>query len=75
MNSKGKPNEFSNAQRLSKLAFLVDITEKLNYLNESLQGKEKLILNLFAEIKAFEAKLKLWQKQLRQNVFDHFPCL
>ena len=72
---KGKAHEFFNAQWLSKLAFLVDITEKLNYLNESLQGKKKLIHNLFAEIKAFEAKLKLWQKQLRQNVFDRFPCL
>ena len=53
----------------------MDITKNLNYLNESLQGKKKLIHNLFAEIKAFEAKLKLWQKQLRQNGFDHFPCL
>ena len=26
-------------------------------------------------IKAFETKLKLWQRQLCQNMFDHFPCL
>ena len=37
--------------------------------------RKKLIHNIFAEIKAFEAKLKLWQKQLRQKVFDRFPCL
>jgi len=29
------------------------------------QGKEKFVHNLFGEIKAFEAKLKFWQKQLR----------
>jgi len=29
------------------------------------QGKEKFVRNLFGEIKAFEAKLKFWQKQLR----------
>ena len=31
--SKGKPPEFSNVQLLSKLAFVVYITEKLNCLN------------------------------------------
>ena len=53
----------------------MDITEKLNYPNESSKEKKKLVTNLFAEIKAFEAKPKLWQKQLHQNVFNHFPCL
>jgi len=42
MDSKEKPHGFSNAQWLSKAAFLVDITEKTNYLNASLQGKENL---------------------------------
>jgi len=34
------------------------------------QGKKKLIHNLFGEIKAFETKLKFWQRQLCQYVFD-----
>ena len=32
-NSKGKPPEFSNVQWISKLAFVVYITDKLNCLN------------------------------------------
>jgi len=47
-----------------KLASLVDVTEIVNYLNASDQGKDKLIHNVFGEIRAFEAKLKLWQSQL-----------
>ena len=46
MDSKGKPPEYSNAQWLSKLAFLMDITEKLSYLNALLQGKENFLHNL-----------------------------
>jgi len=37
--------------------------------------KGKTHSQFFGEIKAFEAKLKLCQRQLRQYVFDHFPCL
>jgi len=39
------------------------------------EGKERLIHNLFGEIKAFEPKLKFWRSQLRQYVLDLFPCL
>ena len=54
-------------------------TEKLfeHYLNAPLRGKgKKFTSNLFSEMKAFEAKLKLWQKQfhLHQNAFKYFPC-
>jgi len=53
MDSKEKPHEFSNSKMPSKLAFLLDIIEKLSYLNASLQGNGKLICNVFSEIKAF----------------------
>ncbi|CAM1299181.1 GTF2IRD2B (predicted) [Pycnogonum litorale] len=76
MESKGRPLlEFSDEQWLCDFAFLVDITEKLNQLNVSMQGKDKLVHNLFGDIKSFEAKLLLWKSQLENNVFDHFPCL
>ena len=68
MDSEEKPHEISNAQWLSKLAFLVDTREKLSYINALYKGKEKSFHYLFGEIKALKAKLKLWQKQLRQNV-------
>jgi len=69
MDSKGKAHGFSNVQWLLKLAFLVDMSEILNYLNASLQIKGELIHNLFGEIKAFEANQKLWQGQLRKTCF------
>jgi len=53
----------------------VDITEKSNYLLALLQGIEKTHSKNFGEIKAFATKLKVWQKQLRQNVFDHLSYL
>ena len=75
MDSKGKAHELSYVEWFSKLAFLVDMIEKLNYLNALLPAKGKLVHNLFGEVKAFQAKLKLWQRQLHQNVLDHVPCL
>jgi len=75
MDSKGKAHELPYVEWFSKLAFLVDMIEKLNYLNALLPAKGKLVHNLFGEVKAFQAKLKLWQRQLHQNVLDHVPCL
>ena len=39
------------------------------------QGKEKLIHNLFGEMKASVTKLNFWQRQLRLYVSDLFLCL
>jgi len=36
------------------------------------QRKEKLIQNLFGEMKASEAKLKFWRRQLRYYVFHQW---
>ena len=38
IDSEEKQHEFSNAQWVSKLAFMVNIIEKFNYLNASLQA-------------------------------------
>ena len=38
MDSEEKQHEFSNAQWLSKLLFVGNITEKFTYLNASLQA-------------------------------------
>ncbi|KAK0143094.1 General transcription factor II-I repeat domain-containing protein 2B [Merluccius polli] len=75
---KGKPmQELSDPVWLADLAFLVDITKHLNVLNISLQGKDAVVSQLFAHIKAFGSKLQLFQRHLsqREPSTAHFPAL
>jgi hypothetical protein len=51
---------------------LTDLTQHLNELNIKLQGKDQLVTQLYSVIKAFEAKLKLWEFQLKNNNYTHF---
>lgn len=68
MNDKQKPVlELSNDEWLLYLCFLVDIIEKLNQLNISLQGKDNLIIDSFNHINAFQKKLLLFEFQLKNN--------
>ena len=67
--------ELTNFKWISELAFLVDITTYLNKLNIALQGKGKLINELFAEIKSFQLKIKLFISQLEKANYCHFPTL
>nr|XP_022904403.1 general transcription factor II-I repeat domain-containing protein 2-like [Onthophagus taurus]XP_022904404.1 general transcription factor II-I repeat domain-containing protein 2-like [Onthophagus taurus] len=60
---------------LLDLCFLIDITTKLNELNQNLQGENKLITNCYQDIKTFIAKLKYFQNQLKSNNATHFPHL
>ena len=57
---------------LRELAFLNDITEHLNILNVKLQGKENLISDMFAILKAFLPKLDLFNNQIAKGNFTHF---
>ena len=67
--------ELTNLQWLCDLAFLVDITEKLNCLNVALQGKDQLVHELYSCIMAFEMKLQVWQTQLQAGDTVRFPSL
>lgn len=60
---------------LADLAFLVDLIGHLNTLNKSLQGKDQLVPQLNAHMKAFRAKLCLFETQLRNFNVAHFPTL
>lgn len=53
------------------LAFLTYVTEMLNSLNLQLQGKGKLICDMYSHIKAFEVKLALL---VRNQDFTHLPA-
>jgi hypothetical protein len=60
---------------ISDSAFFVDVTGHLNTLNKELQGKDKLITEMFDSIKAFKVKLRLRENQLRVHNLVHFPHL
>lgn len=76
MNDKQRPvPELRNDEWLLDLCFSVDIVEKLNQLNISLQGKDNLIIDTFNHIKAFQKKLLLFESQLKSNNAHHFPLL
>ena len=40
---------------LLDLAFLTDLTEKLNHLNRELQGKDKTVAHMMSAVNAFKA--------------------
>ena len=76
MEEKGKPDfHLKNPLWFCDLAFLVDITQHLNFLNSKLQGKNQLIHNLFDFVCAFETKLEIWEKQLIEGNLYHFETL
>ena len=62
--------EFSDSKWLSDFAFLVDITNHLNSLNLKLQGKNQLVNVLYEHVCAFQAKLRLWEFQLKSRYRD-----
>ncbi|GFY35133.1 general transcription factor II-I repeat domain-containing protein 2A [Trichonephila clavipes] len=68
-------SELSDDQWLLDLCLLTDITMKPNELNQKLQGDNKLITDCYQDIKAFVAKLQLYEHQLRSNNLIHFPLL
>ncbi|MCJ8731192.1 hypothetical protein PDJAM_G00196560 [Pangasius djambal] len=76
LKEKDRPlHELSDPLWLADLAFLVDLTEHLNTLNKNLQGKDQLVPQLHAHMKAFCVKLRLFEAQLRTFNVAHFPTL
>ncbi|KAM4562536.1 general transcription factor II-I repeat domain-containing protein 2-like [Odontesthes bonariensis] len=76
MQAKGKPvEELDDPEWTRDLAFLVDITEHLNVLNVTMQGRNKLVTEYYDSVRAFQIKLSLWKAQLSQRNAAHFPCL
>ena len=68
------PEIYTDDFKLS-FAFAVDLLSILNKLNLELQGRNKLITDLFDTISAFQSKLSLFSKQLAQSLVRHFPEL
>uniref|UniRef100_A0A8C2KQG9 DUF4371 domain-containing protein n=1 Tax=Cyprinus carpio TaxID=7962 RepID=A0A8C2KQG9_CYPCA len=57
----------------AKIAYLTDIFSHLNELNTKMQGKNENILTATDKLNGFKAKLKLWQKILKNKNTDMFP--
>ena len=64
MQGKGKlVVELDDPEWTRDLAFLVDITEHLNVLNVSMQGRNKLVTEYYDSVRTFQSKLALWKTQ------------
>ena len=75
METREKDTLLSDAEWLLDLAFLTDVTEKINHLNLQLQGKGKKISDMISAVKAFSAKLSLYIQQVKSKRFQHFPSV
>ncbi len=64
-----------NTMWLASLSYLVDIFDRLNGLNLSLQGRETHILLLADKVHAFTQKLDLWHGRISRGNCDMFPSL
>uniref|UniRef100_A0A8C4F846 DUF4371 domain-containing protein n=1 Tax=Dicentrarchus labrax TaxID=13489 RepID=A0A8C4F846_DICLA len=60
---------------LASLSYLVDIFDRLNGLNLSLQSRETHILLLADRVDAFTQKLDLWHGRISRGNCDMFPSL
>ncbi|KAE8749157.1 hypothetical protein FOCC_FOCC004064 [Frankliniella occidentalis] len=60
---------------IKKLAFSVDVTQHLNSMNVSLQGKDNLISDMFQIVIGFEQKLGLFVSEIEKGDLFHFPHL
>ena len=53
----------------------MDITDHLQFLNKQLQGRNKIVTELYDAIRAFKLKLQLFENQLAAGNTFHFSAL
>lgn len=77
LNKSGKKDypQFEDKEWLLHLAFLCDMTEMLNDLNMTLQGKDKTIVELVSNIKHFKEKMKYLASSMENGNINAFKCL
>lgn len=66
-------SELDDDEWLQDLMFLTDVMKHLQTLNLQLQGKDKIISDLSQCIFSFQIKLQLFQKDIKNKTFCHFP--
>ena len=67
--------EMEDESWLCDLAFLVDITTRMNELNTRLQRKAQYMSEMYGHIKGFMNKLRLWHAHIQNADLSHFPTL
>ncbi|XP_025405785.1 general transcription factor II-I repeat domain-containing protein 2A-like [Sipha flava] len=68
--------KFQDPEFLKQLAFITDLTNHLNSLNLSLQGRNQTVSDLVGIINGFWNKLNVFKYTLEKNNLTHFPsCL
>ncbi|XP_050508033.1 general transcription factor II-I repeat domain-containing protein 2A-like [Diabrotica virgifera virgifera] len=68
--------EFKDPEFLRQLAFITDLTNHLNMLNLSLQGRNQTVSDLIGMINGFRNTLNVFKRALEKNNLTHFPsCL
>ncbi|XP_035220955.1 SCAN domain-containing protein 3-like isoform X1 [Stegodyphus dumicola] len=72
-NNRDEAHLFYDTKFLVKLAYLVDIFQRLSILNKSMQGAQIHAFTQKDKITAFMKKLELWIISLKNNNFDMFP--
>ncbi len=60
---------------MADACFLSDIFKHLNYLNLALQGRDKTVIDLVEQMRAFPVKLDLFATDLSTGRMLHFPTL
>ncbi|CAL9688304.1 unnamed protein product [Knipowitschia caucasica] len=65
----------NNTEWLLDLAFLTDVTDKINQLNTQLQGRDKHVSDMISAVRAFSAKLSLYIQQVKNKKLQHFSSL
>ena len=67
--------ELKNSEWVKDLAFMMDISDHLEFLNKQLQGRNKIASELYDAIRAFKLKLQLFENQLAAGNTFHFSAL
>ncbi|XP_070408067.1 general transcription factor II-I repeat domain-containing protein 2B-like [Nothobranchius furzeri] len=76
MQSKGEDiSLLEDIEWILDLAFLTDITGKLNHLNCELQGKGKTVADMISAVNAFKAKMNIFSVHLQKKRVLHFPAV
>ena len=66
---------FADKIWIAKLVFFADFFTHLNVLNTSMQGRNKVFLEVLEDIEAFKAKVRLWILRMEKGRIAAFPQL
>ncbi|XP_004873385.1 general transcription factor II-I repeat domain-containing protein 2A-like isoform X2 [Heterocephalus glaber] len=76
MNEKGQEYpQLTDVAWLNNLMFFTDFTRHFSVLNKKLQGVGKTAERMFCDIKTFERKLQVFERDLESGQLKYFPNL